>query len=205
MSQPPIKVLITTDIPESREHFQAVLSAETDLEVAAVATRSEEAVELSRTHEPDVVLMDFDMTGMDAIEATRAILRELPTAQVIMLSVVSEAEDIRRAMRAGARDFLIKPFPDVELLDTIRWLIQEQRDYARMQAWVKRLRQAYEALFTDDKPVPPKVVAYLEAQVAKAPQDRLTVETLAVAYARNRDWAKLAPLATWLSETVEQP
>ena len=95
-------------------------------------------------------------------------------------------------MRAGARDYLIRPLGDDELVETIHWLIRERREYARMQSFVKQLRKAYEALFTDDKPVPPTVVAYLETQAAQNPGDRLALETLAVAYARNREWKKLA-------------
>jgi DNA-binding response OmpR family regulator len=120
--------------------------------------------------------------------------------QVIMLSLVQDPEDILKAMRAGARDYLFKPLEHGELTKTIRWLIRERREYARMQGFVKQLRRAYEALFMDDKPVPATVVTYLETQVAQNPGDRLALETLAVAYARNRDWKKLAGLMDKLSQ-----
>jgi DNA-binding NarL/FixJ family response regulator len=152
--------------------------------------------------QPDVVVMDYDMPGIDATETARAILRQDPSIQVIMLSLVANAADIRHAMRAGARDYLVKPLRDGELVETIRWLLGERREYARMQAFVKQMRRAYEALFTDDKPVPPTVVAFLEQQVAKSPHDRLAAETLAVAYARNREWKKLVPLVDELARTA---
>jgi DNA-binding NarL/FixJ family response regulator len=117
-----------------------------------------------------------------------------------MLSVVNDADDIRKAMRAGARDYLTKPLAPDELVDTIRWMIRERREFARMQSFVNQLRKAYEALFKDDKPIPPNVVAYLEQQVRQDPNDRLTMETLAVAYARNREWAKLYPLVDILAK-----
>jgi DNA-binding NarL/FixJ family response regulator len=155
---------------------------------------------MAELHQPDVVLMDYDMPGLDGAEATREILARNPRTQVVMLSVVNDADDIRKAMRAGARDYLTKPLAPDELVDTIRWMIRERREFARMQSFVNQLRKAYEALFKDDKPIPPNVVAYLEQQVRQDPNDRLTMETLAVAYARNREWAKLYPLVDILAK-----
>lgn len=194
MSQSATRLLIVTDITDSLTSITAMLAAAPDIAIVGSTGTAEEAVSLAQVHRPDVVVMDYDMPGLDGAEATRAILHQDVTVQVIMLSVVNDADDIRHAMRAGARDYLIKPLAEGELVNTIRWLIGERREYARMQAFVGQLRKAYEALFMDDKPVPPTVVAYLESQVTQTPGDRLALETLAVAYARNRDWAKLAPL-----------
>ena len=199
MSQPTVKILIATEIPESLSQIRQMLAIAPDLEVIGSATTADETIALSVAHRPDVVIMDYDMPGLDGAEATRAILRDNEKTQVIMLSVVNDVDDIRHAMRAGARDYLIKPLTEQELVETIRWLIRERREYARMQAFVVKLRKAYEALFWDDKPVPPSVVAFLEAQVAESPDDRLALETLAVAYARNRDWGRLAPVAQTLA------
>ena len=197
MSQNTIK-LIVTDVPDSLATLNQMLSTASDLAVVGSAGTAQEAVTMADIHQPDVVIIDYDMPGLDGAEATRSILHQDASVQVIMLSVVNDANDIRTAMRAGARDYLIKPLAEGELVKTIRWLIGERREYARMQAFVNQLRKAYEALFTDDKPVPPTVVAYLESQVTQAPHDRLVLETLAVAYARNRDWARLAPLMNTL-------
>jgi len=194
MNSSPIKVLIVTDIADSGIEMQNMLSGASDIVPVAVATGAQEAITLADVHEPDVVVMDYDMPGLNSAETSRTILHNDDRIQIIMLSVVSEVEDIRQAMRAGARDYLIKPLAESELAETIRWLIRERREYARMQAFVGQLRKAYEALFRDDKPVPPAVVSYLESQIAGSPTDRLALETLAVAYARNRDWVKLSPL-----------
>ena len=200
MGQTAIKLLIVTDVPDSITALKTMLSSSSDITVIGAAGTAQEAVTMADIHEPDVVVMDYDMPGLDGAEATRAILHQDASVQVIMLSVVNDANDIRTAMRAGARDYLIKPLAEGELVETIHWLIGERREYARMQAFVNKLRKAYEALFTDDKPVPPTVVGYLESQVEQAPHDRLALETLAVAYARNRDWAKLAPLMDTLMQ-----
>jgi DNA-binding NarL/FixJ family response regulator len=198
MGSSTIKLLIVTDAHDSLTLLNAMLSASPDITVVGSAETAQEAINLADIHQPDVVVMDYDMPGLDGAEATRSILHQDGSVQVIMLSVVNDAGDIRTAMRAGARDYLIKPLAEGELVKTIHWLIGERREYARMQAFVNQLRKAYEALFTDDKPVPPTVVTYLESQVQQAPHDRLALETLAVAYARNRDWAKLAPVVNEL-------
>ncbi len=198
MSEPTTKLMIVTDLAESLQQAEAMLAAAPEFEIIESAGSAEHAIALARQHQPDVVIMDYDMPGLDGAEATRAILRDNPDAQVVMLSVVNDADDIRHAMRAGARDYLIKPLAPGELVETIRWLLRERRDYARMQAFVSQMRKAYEALFTDDKPIPATVVAFLESQVAQAPGDRLALETLAVAYARNRDWTRLQPLVQQL-------
>ncbi|HLV43989.1 MAG TPA: response regulator [Aggregatilineales bacterium] len=198
MDQPTIKLLFVSDQLDAST-ADPTLHAATELEVVGTASTQEEAVRLTVHHQPDVVVIDYDMLGIDAADVARAVHREDDTAQVIMLSVVNDADDIRAAMRAGARDYLVTPLAEGELVETVRWLINERREYARLQAFVSQLRRAYEALFTDDKPVPPTVVAFLERQAAEQPGDRLTQETLAVAYARNRDWARLAPLAERLA------
>jgi len=194
MSDQPIKVLIAANSPDSADELRAMLGSAADVSVAAIANTPQDAITQADVHQPDMVVMDYDMPGQNGAETTRAIIHNDDRIQVIMLSVVNDVEDIRAAMRAGARDYLIKPLREGELLETVRWLIRERRDYARMQAFVGQMRKAYEAIFRDDKPVPPTVVTYLESQVAASPDDHLVLETLAVAYARNRDWKKLAPL-----------
>ena len=197
----PVRVLIVTDVPEAATLTRSMLEAAAEVEVLDTAVSGDEALTLARVHQPDVVVMDYDMPGLDGATATRTILHEDDSIQVIMLSVVNDAEDIRHAMRAGARDYLVKPLADGELIGTIRWLINERREYARMQGFVTDLRRAYDALFTDDKPVPENVIAFLEAQAAEPNAERVTLETLAVAYARNRDWTKLAPIVRQLVGT----
>ena len=201
MSQQAIKLLFASDDPDAARRSDPMLASVDAIQVVGAASSPSELLNLVVLHEPDVVVIDYDMPGLDAAETTRAILHEDASIQVIMLSLVNDAEDIRQAMRAGARDYLVKPLHPGELVETVRWLIEERREFARLQAFVKQLRRAYDALFSDDKPIPPKVVAFLEAQVAQNPDDRLTQETLAVAYARNRDWERLAPLAARLART----
>jgi DNA-binding NarL/FixJ family response regulator len=193
--------MFVVDHPEMVRGIDPALDGATDIEIIGTYSPADDILTVARVHRPDVVVIDYDMPGLDAAVTVRGILSEEPSTQVLMLSLVYSADDIRHAMRSGARDYLVKPLHPGELVETIRWLIRERREYARMQAFVGQMRKAYEALFTDDKPVPPTVVALLEDQAARSPHDRLAQETLAVAYARNRDWNKLAPLAAELART----
>lgn len=115
-----IKVLIIDDIPQTRENLRKLLSLEPDMEIVGMAATGEEGVELARKLRPDIVLMDINLPGMDGITATEIISREVPEAQVIMISVQGEPAYMRRSMLAGAREFLIKPFSSDELISAIR-------------------------------------------------------------------------------------
>jgi pilus assembly protein CpaE len=114
-----IRVLIVDDIPEMRENIRKLLAFENDIEVVAVAGTGHDGIECSRQYKPDIVLMDINMPDMDGITAASSVIQEVPTAQVIMVSVQSEADYLRRAMLAGARDFVTKPFSAEELISTI--------------------------------------------------------------------------------------
>jgi pilus assembly protein CpaE len=120
MSEEKIRVLLVDDIPETRENLRKLLYFETDIEVVAAATSGEEGIKLAKEYQPDIVLMDINMPGVDGIAATEAITQEVPFSQVIMMSVQGEADYLRRSMLAGARQFLIKPFSGDELVSTIR-------------------------------------------------------------------------------------
>lgn len=115
-----IRILIIDDIPQTRENLRKLLSLEPDMEIVGMAATGEEGVELARRLRPDIVLMDINLPGMDGITATEIISREVPEAQVIMISVQGEPAYMRRSMLAGAREFLIKPFSSDELISAIR-------------------------------------------------------------------------------------
>jgi pilus assembly protein CpaE len=117
-----IRVLIVDDIAETRENIRKLLQFESDVLVVGAARTGVEAIDLARETEPDVVIMDINMPDMDGILATEALLRDVPFAQIVMLSVNNDADYVRRAMRAGARDFLAKPPSGDELISTIRTL-----------------------------------------------------------------------------------
>ncbi len=115
-----IKVLIVDDIPETRDHLTKLLAFEQEIDVAGTAGSGEDAIRLSMELRPDVVVMDINMPGMDGVAAAEIISERLPTSPIIMMSVHGEAEQLRRAIVAGAREFLVKPFSADEFTTTIR-------------------------------------------------------------------------------------
>jgi pilus assembly protein CpaE len=115
-----IRVLIVDDIAETRENIRRLLQFERDMEVVGGARTGKEALSLARESQPHVVIMDINMPDMDGISATEAMLKELPNTQIVILSVQNEPDYMRRAMLAGARDFLPKPPSADELVATIR-------------------------------------------------------------------------------------
>ncbi len=115
-----IKVLLVDDEAETRENIRKLLQFENDLEVIGAANSGRQAVELARTLKPDVVLMDINMEDMDGITATELIRQSNPAIQIVILSVQGDPNYMRRAMLAGARDFLSKPPSIDELTGAIR-------------------------------------------------------------------------------------
>jgi len=119
-SENKIRVLIVDDISETRENIRKLLQFEKDLEVVGAASSGRSGVEQSRELKPDVVLMDINMPDMDGITATEMIRKHNPATQIVILSVQGDPNYMRRAMLAGARDFLTKPPSVDELTGAIR-------------------------------------------------------------------------------------
>ena len=115
-----IRVMIVDDVSETRENVRKLLQFESDVEVVGVARTGKEAIQISQDLHPDVVLMDINMPDMDGISATEAIRAKQPAVQVVILSVQGDQNYMRRAMLAGARDFLTKPPMGDELISAIR-------------------------------------------------------------------------------------
>jgi len=115
-----IRVLIVDDLPETRENVRKLLQFESDITVVGEAGNGEEAIVMAKSSVPDVVLMDINMPGMDGIQASETLEQILPDTAVVIMSVQGEAEYLRRAMTAGVRDYLVKPFGSRQLTDAIR-------------------------------------------------------------------------------------
>ena len=115
-----IRVLIVDDVAETRENIRKLLQFDAQVEVVGAARTGAEGVEMAVQAQPDVVLMDINMPDMDGISATEAIRKKVPFAQIVILSVQGDSNYMRRAMLAGARDFLTKPIDVDELSSAIR-------------------------------------------------------------------------------------
>lgn len=117
---PQITIMLVDDIPETRENIKKLLAFEQDMRVVGTAGTGREGVELAAQIKPDIIIMDINMPDMDGLTATSLINKSVPQSAVIMMSVQDDADYMRRAMLAGARDFLAKPVNIDDLTNTIR-------------------------------------------------------------------------------------
>ena len=112
-------VLIVDDAPFNRQLLKDILRR-SPFEVIGEVADGDEAIRLYAELQPDLVLMDIMMPGLDGIETTRAILHQDPAARVIMCTTVSQQSQIAEALQAGARDFIVKPVLPAKVLETMR-------------------------------------------------------------------------------------
>ena len=116
----PIRILTADDHALVRKGIAAILASQSDMTLVAEASNGCEAVEQFRSHAPDITLMDLQMPEMNGLDAMIAIRAEFPDARVIMLTTYAGDVQVLRAMKVGARGYLLKTLLDKELLDTIR-------------------------------------------------------------------------------------
>jgi DNA-binding NarL/FixJ family response regulator len=122
-----IRILTVDDHPLLRKGIAALVNGEPDLKLVAEAANGEEAIEAFRSHRPDVTLMDLQMPGIDGIGAIGRIRDEFPNAHIIVLTTYTGDTQVLRALRAGARAYLLKGHVHKELLETIRAVHAGQR------------------------------------------------------------------------------
>lgn len=131
--QQPIKVLIADDVQQTRENIRMLLELDRTIAVVGEAENGQEVLQLVDLTQPDVVLMDINMPVMDGIKATEMISLQHPDVAVIMISVQGEQEYLKKAMMAGAREYMIKPFTADELASTIKRVTELNRKRREVQ------------------------------------------------------------------------
>ena len=149
----PIRILTVDDHALLREGIAALVNAESDMKLVAEASNGQEAIERFRLNRPDVTLMDLQMPALNGIEAIIGIRTEFPNARIIVLTTYTGDVQMLRALKAGARAYLLKGEVHRDLLDTIR------------------------AVHAGQKRIPPEVAAQLADHVA---EDDLTSRELDV-------------------------
>lgn len=115
-----IRILLADDHAVVRKGFQFILAAQPDFEVVGEAANGQEAVDLAKLLQPDVVVMDVSMPELNGIEATRRIGEVSPKARVLALSMHRDSVYVREILRAGARGYILKDAQEVELLGAVR-------------------------------------------------------------------------------------
>ena len=116
----PIRILAVDDHPVILQGIAGLIAVESDMKIVAEAANGREALQQFRKHHPDVTLMDLQMPEMSGLDATTAIRAEFPEARIIVLTTYAGDMQALRALKAGARAYLLKSSLRRELLDTIR-------------------------------------------------------------------------------------
>src|SRR3984957_15008864 len=148
-----IRVLSVDDHPLLREGIAALVNAERDMKLVAEAANGEEAIEQFRLHRPDVTIMDLKMPALMGVESILGIRSEFPNARIIVLTTYTGDAQVVRALRAGARGYILKGRVHRELLETIR------------------------AVHAGQKRIPPEIAAELADHAA---EDELTTREIDV-------------------------
>ncbi|MEV7724652.1 response regulator transcription factor [Streptomyces sp. NPDC087917] len=115
-----IRVVIADDEPLIRAGIRMILTSATDIEVVAEGANGREAVELARSHAPDVVLLDIQMPVMDGLTALAELGRAVPGARALILTTFGERENVLRALSEGGAGFLLKDSAPAELIGAVR-------------------------------------------------------------------------------------
>lgn len=121
-----VRILSVDDHALLRKGIAAVINAEPDLKLIAEASNGEEAIEKFRIHRPDVTLMDLQMPGLNGIETMSRILGEFPDARIIVLTTYSGDIQVKRALRAGARAYLLKGH-DRDLIEAVHAVMEGRK------------------------------------------------------------------------------
>ncbi len=122
-----IRVLSVDDHALLREGIAAIINHQSDMVLVSQASGGREAIQQYREHRPDVTLMDLRMPDLSGIDALLAIRAEFPDACVIMLTTFEGDVEVRRALEAGARAYLLKSYPPSQLMEAIRQAHAEKK------------------------------------------------------------------------------
>jgi DNA-binding NarL/FixJ family response regulator len=116
----PLRVLIADDHPLFRKGMRTLLNATAETEVIGEATNGQEVVELAATLQPDVILMDLQMPGLNGMEATRQILHQSPHIRILVVTLFEDDASVFNALRAGARGYTLKDAKEDEMVRAIQ-------------------------------------------------------------------------------------
>lgn len=122
-----IRILVADDHPIVRQGLVAILNDQVDMSVVAEVDNGLQAIEQFRIHQPDVAILDLQMPQVGGVGAINAIRSEFPNAAIIMFSIYETDEDIYQGLRAGAKAYLLKDTPCLEIIEVIRAVSEGQR------------------------------------------------------------------------------
>lgn len=146
----PTRILLVDDHVLFRKGMSRLIDSQPDLEVVAEAEDGIQAVQFARRFKPDLILMDIHMPDCDGHEATRLIVNDWPEAQIVMLTVSDEDQDLFTAIRNGAIGYLVKKIEPEELFARLRGIAQGEAPISRVMAG--RILREFARVDTDGPP-----------------------------------------------------
>jgi DNA-binding NarL/FixJ family response regulator len=173
-----IRILTVDDHALLRKGIAALVNAEPDLKLVAEASTGEDAITEFAKHRPDITLMDLQLQNMSGIDATMAIRKDFPNARIIILTTYPGDVQVVRALKAGARGYLLKGMVNRDLLETIR------------------------AVHAGQKRIPPEVAAEVAEHTAEDDLSSREIEVLRLIAAGNAN-KEIASQLSIAEETVK--
>ena len=200
-----LRALIADDIQETRRNTRLMLSMVDDVEVVAIASNGLQAVQMAKEQNPDLVVLDINMPGMNGLAAFKEIAKINPDTGCIIISAEKDSEILRMAMSLGIRDYLFKPFTVDQMeqaVEKVRARLAQKHQQNLQTAELRQRNEAYlkqlaiefsKSRRTDDQAV--EVYEHLAADPAC---ELRWLRTLAMVYVIRQEWGKLRTLAARL-------
>jgi DNA-binding NarL/FixJ family response regulator len=173
----PIRILVVDDHPIFRQGIAGLLADQPDILLVAEAANGHGAIQQFRTHRPDITLMDLQMPEMNGLDAMIAIRGEFPDAKIIVLTTYTGDVQVLRALKAGARAYLIKNLLHKELLETIR-AVQAGKKSLSPEVSYELAEHATDDLLTDGEIDVLRLIAAGNANKQIAAQLSITEDTV---------------------------
>ncbi|MEN9564065.1 MAG: hypothetical protein RIR73_2309, partial [Chloroflexota bacterium] len=192
------RVLIADTTQETRRNTRVMLSSVKGVEVVAIALDGTQAVEMTRQHKPDIVLLDINMSKINGLNAYKLIVQENPRIACILISAVNDPETVKAAKALGIQNFLIKPFTEHEL-DTAMYDAIKRVDSQINSQQAVRLRELADE-YVRTKRTDEYAVKVFEEAIELPDNEMVWMQTLAMIYVVRKRWGKLKILAEKLEQ-----
>jgi YesN/AraC family two-component response regulator len=193
-----LRILIADDVQETRRNTRLMVSTIDHLEVVAIASNGQQAIEMTREHQPDILLMDINMPLVDGLTAIRQILKFAPNTGCIIISAERNPNAFREAMSLGVREYLIKPFTVDELEAAVERVYKRMDESIQVNTQADQLRRKNEEYlkqlgneYIKSKRTDDQAVAVFEQLVDTPNCEQRWIQTLAIIYVLRKRWDRL--------------
>ncbi|MEM7334845.1 MAG: response regulator [Chloroflexota bacterium] len=212
-----LRVLIADDVMETRRSTRLMMTLIPEVEVVAIAKNGREAIKMVETHFPDIALMDVQMPEMDGLTAIKEMMQIHPNLACVVISAENDRETLRRAMIAGARDYLLKPYTSEQIIEVMHRVIAMVRaqkpvkpvkpaakpNSERLPADRKEYLQKQAGQFLRSRRTDDETVAVLEELASDPNCDLNWLTALSMVYLVRRQWSELKDLAARLENVTQ--